>query len=70
MTPSPPDDDNDYRDGMCDLDFEVTYPTPDADVPWVVLFADNLDATEHVRDLDAVRAEAKAWHQLFDQEMD
>lgn len=31
---------DDLLDGMCDLDFEVLYPTTDEQAPYVVLFAD------------------------------
>ena len=58
----PPEDD-DYLDG-CELDFTVD-PTPDADLPWVVLFA-GVDLTDRA----AVEARARAWRALFGQDPD
>ena len=63
MTPTPPAED-DYLDGMCDADVEVTDPTSDEDAPYVALFADLLDSHGHPTDDAAVANRAREWGQL------
>jgi hypothetical protein len=62
------DPDDDYLDGMCDLDFEVTVPTTDDLTPWVVLFADLLGPDQQPTvSREAIEARAAEWVDLFAQ---
>lgn len=64
MTTSPPEDEDDFLDGMCDLDVEVLYPTSDEDAPMVALFADLIDAEGNPVDEGAVANRAREWEEL------
>lgn len=60
------DPDDDFLDGMCDDDFEVPHPTTDEETPYVVLFCDDLDPDEHVKDRERLEHEAREWYELFE----
>jgi len=59
------EDDDDFLDGMCDLDFDNGPPVPDELTPWVVLFASLLDFDLRPRDITAVERRAHEWRVLF-----
>ena len=58
---------DDYQDGMCDVDFDNGPETTDELTPWVVLFADQLDPELQVTDDGALAAGADIWHELLDE---
>lgn len=58
-------DDDDFLDGLCDLDFEMGPDTTDELLPWVVLFADLLDTEQRPRSLVDVERRAHEWRALF-----
>lgn len=58
-------DDDDFLDGMCDLDFDNGPEVTDDLTPWVVLFASHLDHNLEVRDRTALEVKAAAWRVLF-----
>jgi hypothetical protein len=53
-------EDDDFLDGICDLDADMGPPTPDDEVVWVVLFASVLG-----KGRDAIEARAAEWRELF-----
>jgi hypothetical protein len=58
-------EDDDFLDGMCDLDFDNGTEVSDDDAPYVVLFASHLDYDLRVTDRAALLAKAEAWRTLF-----
>jgi hypothetical protein len=62
---SDPDDD-DFLDGMCDLDFDNGPEVSDEDAPYVVLFARHLTPDLRVRNWADLERAAHEWHVLFD----
>lgn len=59
------DADDDYLDGICDLDAEMGPETTDEIAPYVVLFATFLDAEQQVTDWPGVHVRAAEWRNLF-----
>jgi len=66
VSDTPAGDDDDFLDGMCDLDFDNGHEVTEDELPYVVLFATDLDADEHVRDRATLERHAQQWHELFD----
>ena len=64
------DPSDDYLDGMCDLDFDNGPEVTDDEVPFVVLFASDLDGDERVRDVAQLERHAHEWRVLFQDEPD
>jgi hypothetical protein len=57
--------DDDFLDGLCDLDFIKGPDTTEDLLPWVVLFADLLTPAQLPESLAAVEARADEWRALF-----
>ena len=58
-------EDDDFLDGLCDLDFDMGPDTTDFLTPWVVLFCDLIDYDHQPRERAAVEARAEEWRALF-----